>query len=209
MKTKIKICGVRSVEIAEYCVAQGADFIGLVFCRNSKRFVENDLAKSIAKAVKNKGAIPIGVFTDADEKSIKNICDNVGIEHVQLHGEQARNAFLQLPESLHKIYVLPFNGDEILPYDPEHIEQLRSKQDYVMFDGIKAGSGRTIAWHAIKQPAHLEFFLAGGLTPDNVATAIATCHPYAVDVSSGVEISGEKSEVLIKQFIQAVNGELA
>lgn len=196
MTTLIKICGIQTPEMAAFCAKAGAHFIGLVFCNESPRNIEIKTAKQIAIVAKQEHIIPIAVFNDADERTIIQTCIDTEISHVQLHGNRAKRIIADLPLALHIIYV---NPNEFCPL-------LRSEKDFLLFDSAQGGSGEVINWDDIQAPANMRFFLAGGLRADNVQQAIKTAHPYAVDVSSGVESArGIKSEQLIIEFIKKVN----
>jgi phosphoribosylanthranilate isomerase len=205
LNTKIKICGIRSPEIALYCADLGVRYIGIIFCKESPRFVDLETAQQIALTAQNAGSIPVAVFSDANADTIIETCLATKITHVQLHGDLARDALPQLPSELTKIYVLSFDNDKSLPIATQHLDYL-CNDDFFLLDSLQGGSGRTINWNTITLPKNLPFFLAGGLKATNVRTAINVCHPYAVDVSSGVEISpGVKSKQLIDAFILTVN----
>jgi phosphoribosylanthranilate isomerase len=196
MNTKVKICGIKTPDMAYFCATAGAQFIGIVLHPESARYVDLKTAVLIAQAAKKADIIPVAVFVDADKDLIVEVCRTAKIDHVQLHGDLSRNALPDLPNDIHKIYV--GNFDKALC--------LNSQKDYLLFDGPIPGTGQTIDWNKIKVPQAMRFFLAGGLTAANVRQAIATVHPFAVDVSSGVESSrGEKSHTLIQAFIKQVH----
>lgn len=197
MTTAIKICGIKTPEMARICASAGADYIGIVFCKKSPRFVSSAIAQSIASAAQDADIIPVAVFSESNANEIISICEMTRITHVQLHGEVSKKALYNLPEHLHKIYVNP--------KDNEDLAYLRPKTDYVLYDGEQAGSGQVINWSLINPQSTMRHFLAGGLTVDNVHAAITSTHPFGVDLSSGVEITrGEKSETLINEFIKLV-----
>ncbi len=203
--TQIKICGVRTPQIAQKCIQLGAHFVGLVFDPNSPRYVSLDEAIAIAAMVHKEKGIPVAVFNHADVATIRTVCKQTGITHVQLHGEKAKAELYDLPESLQKIYVITVNPLGELTYDKNDVHHLRPEHDFILFDGVQAGSGQKVVLTHIQSLYGLRFFLAGGLTVDTVQAAICTTHPYAVDVSSGVELTrGEKSADLIAQFITKV-----
>jgi phosphoribosylanthranilate isomerase len=198
MTVAIKICGIKTPEMASACAQAGAQFIGIMFAQDSVRFVDLLTAERIAKTAREMQVIPVGVFTDQDAATMITICNRVGLDYVQLHGVRAKNALYDLPEYIHKIYVNPKN--------PALLNDLRPGQDFVLLDNEQGGSGQVMDWSSIQAPQGLRFFLAGGLNPENVQQAIRTTHPYGVDVSSGVETTrGVKSEILIQQFIEKVH----
>lgn len=194
MKTAIKICGIKTPEMAIFCAQAGAQFIGIVMHPASPRYVDINTAISIAKAAHQSGIIPVAVFVDADKDEMMSFCKSAHVDHVQLHGDKARAAFLMLPNNIRKIYVLDPTFSGVAP-----------NSDFLLFDSNNPGTGEQIDWTNISVPNNIKFFLAGGLNVNNVKQAIEMLHPYAVDVSSGVELTrGEKSKELISAFINEV-----
>ncbi|MFA6037173.1 MAG: phosphoribosylanthranilate isomerase [Legionellales bacterium] len=194
MNVAVKICGIKTPEMARFCAKAGAQFIGIVLHPESPRYVEFDDAYLIAKAAKEAGIIPVAVFVDADKDVITNLCAQAEIDHVQLHGDKARAAAPYLPVNIHKIYVVH-----------EQVPEARTNEDYLLFDSPQPGTGQKIDWSSIKPFNNMRIFLAGGLNAQNVIEAIKIVKPFGVDVSSGVESSrGLKSEALIQAFIKQV-----
>jgi phosphoribosylanthranilate isomerase len=202
--TKIKICGITNPDIAYEAACAGADFIGLVFVPSSKRAVTVQIAQAIAHAAREGGAEPVAVFTEAGAKSMQEICEKTDIHYVQLHGNQSREEQHLLPPSFHRIYIQPVSSKGIFDLD-ESIKMLDKRRDYLLFDGMHPGSGKTFDWSHFAYLGDFPWFLSGGLNATNVKEAIETLHPTAVDVSSGVENrAGEKTSKLIEQFIKAI-----
>lgn len=198
---KIKICGIRTPEMAKFCGHAGADYIGLVFSEQSSRHVTLSQAKKIAEAARGAGTMPVAVCVDQDAQEILHILDETGITIVQLHGDRSRATLPLLLDDIQIILAMPS-----LAYHPNYMTDLRKDCDYILLDAEKPGSGKTSDWTSFYVPEDLPFFLAGGLHINNIAEAIQTVHPDAVDVSTGVESSpGIKNEALIFAFIQAVN----
>ena len=121
-KTLVKVCGVTTPEDATQAVVAGADFIGMILWPKSKRSIPLDVAKQVADAAKAAGATPIGVFVDESAEEIVAACEAVGIDHAQLHGDNARAALTDLPMKIKAVYVVsaakdgaivtPMPGDE-------------------------------------------------------------------------------------------------
>jgi len=202
----IKICGFRFVESAVYAVKEGADFIGLVFHPKSKRCVDIESALRITETVSFNGGIPVAVMVDQDAAEIMKICEKTGINHVQLHGENAIKAIPGLSEDMIKILAVKVSDSGI----PEEITQnilacLDPHKDYLLYDGQNPGSGARFALEMFCPVPDFRFFIAGGLNIDNVRDVITAVRPFGVDVSSGVEAEpGVKDPVKIKQFINKV-----
>ncbi|MFI4955289.1 MAG: phosphoribosylanthranilate isomerase, partial [Gammaproteobacteria bacterium] len=143
---------------------------------------------------------PVAVVVDQTADEIKHICSAIGVNIVQLHGTIAKQQEYLLPRYLQRIYVCSVNYDgTVVDSVSEHLEVER---DFLLFDGINAGSGQTFNWQNFVPQTKFRWFLSGGLSPNNVIDAVKCLHPYAVDVSSGVENSnGSKDKQLIHNFI--------
>ncbi len=204
--TLIKICGIRDPNMATFAAQAGADFIGIVFHPASKRFVEIERATEIAAAAKQAGAQPVGVFVNTNADAILKLCQIARINIAQLHGDIARQQHHLLPPSFKRIYVRTVDQDGQIQNDKaDGLNYLDEDRDYLLFDNIRAGSGKTFEWSKFSYIVNIPWFFSGGLTIDNVGNAIQQFQPTAVDVSSGVEkLPGEKDKDLILKFINAV-----
>lgn len=200
-EVKVKICGVKTPQIARLAADYGADMLGLVFAE-SKRQVLIDKAQEIRKAVPE---LPlVGVFKDQELETIEKIIEKVGIDVVQLHGDE--------PVSFLQAIKLPVFRSIAVQTDGQFNFKLESwcgveafLFDSALPDGSSGGAGVTFDWRSLKkEDEKAKLIVAGGLNVDNVKTAIERLQPYAVDVSGGVEVNGEKSPELIKQFIEIV-----
>lgn len=188
--TKVKICGLSTVEAVETAVLADADYIGFVFAA-SKRQVSLEQAQELAKRVTGKTKI-VGVFVSPSLEDLEQAISRVPLDMVQIHG--AFDEALMLMISVPVIRAIQLSDQEA---------QVSSQADYLLFDAPVAGSGQTFDWGLLKdQKIQQDFFIAGGLTEDNVRQAGETFQPYAVDVSSGVETDGRKDIEKIKAFIE-------
>ena len=188
--TKVKICGLSTVEAVETAVLAGADYIGFVFAA-SKRQVSLEQAQELAKRVTGKTKI-VGVFVSPSLEDLEQAISRVPLDMVQIHGafDEALMPMISVPV----IRAFQLSDQEA---------QVSSQADYLLFDAPVAGSGQTFDWGLLKdQKIQQDFFIAGGLTVDNVRQARETFQPYAVDVSSGVETDGRKDIEKIKAFIE-------
>lgn len=197
---KVKICGITCPEDALKAIEYGADFIGLIFAKHSKRYVDPSQAKIIAAAVLDAGALPVAVFAEHTAAEILGICAETGIFRAQLHGDVSRKALNQLQSKLELIYAIPVEKDgscKEIPKLPPCTTPL--------YDTQQGGSGQAFDWNAFTPPLNQNWLLAGGLNPENVANAIRRLHPFAVDVAGGVEFpnSTRKDPLLVKAFIEA------
>lgn len=188
--TKVKICGLSTVEAVETAVLAGADYIGFVFAA-SKRQVSLEQAQELAKRVTGKTKI-VGVFVSPSLEDLEQAISRVPLDMVQIHGafDEALMPMISVPV----IRAIQLSDQEA---------QVSSQADYLLFDAPVAGSGQTFDWDLLKdQKIQQDFFIAGGLTEDNVRQARETFQPYALDVSSGVETDGHKDIEKIKAFIE-------
>ena len=188
--TKVKICGLSTVEAVETAVLAGADYIGFVFAE-SKRQVSLEQAHELARLVTGKTRI-VGVFVSPSLEDLEQAIAQVPLDIVQIHGTFDED---QIP----KISVPVIRAIQLR----DGVAQVSSQADYLLFDAPVAGSGQTFDWDLLKdQKIQQDFFIAGGLTVNNVRQARETFRPYALDVSSGVETDGRKDIEKIKAFIE-------
>ena len=188
--TKVKICGLSTVEAVETAVLAGADYIGFVFAE-SKRQVSLEQAHELAKLVTGPTKI-VGVFVSPSLEELEQAIGQVPLDIVQIHGmfDEALIPKISVPV----IRAIQLSDQEA---------KVTSPADFLLFDAPVAGSGRTFDWDLLKdQKIQQDFFIAGGLTVDNVRQARETFQPYALDVSSGVETDGRKDIEKIKAFIE-------
>ena len=200
-KVKVKICGVKTPEVARLSVDYGADMIGLVFAP-SKRQVDISTAQAIRKIVPE---VPlVGVFKDQSLSEIQAVIDKVGLDVVQLHGDEPVEflAAIKLPV-FRSIAVKP---DGQFNFDRESWRGVEAFLfDSALPDGSSGGAGVAFEWrNLLPEDRKAKLIVAGGLTAANVVKAIEVLQPFAVDVSGGVEVQGEKSPELIKEFIERV-----
>ena len=190
--TKVKICGLSTVEAVETAVLAGADYIGFVFAE-SKRQVSLEQAQELAKRVTGKTKI-VGVFVSPSLEDLEQAIGQVPLDIVQIHGMFDEALIPKI--SVQVIRAIQLSDQEA---------KVTSPADFLLFDAPVAGSGQTFDWDLLKdQKIQQDFFIAGGLTVDNVRQAREIFQPYALDVSSGVETDGHKDIEKIKAFIEGV-----
>jgi len=192
----VKICGIQTEEAAHTAASAGADFIGFVFAP-SKRQIQPEAAKQIAKNIPQH-IKKVGVFVNEDAGKMQEIAAYVGLDYIQLHGDEP-------PETAE---ALPYKIIKAFPVDPDHLEDIKEYPcDFYLLDSPfgkqRGGNGTQFDWNLTKQLAldSEKVILAGGLKPSNISEAIERTSPAAVDVSSGVETDGEKNEQKIEAFI--------
>ncbi len=198
----VKVCGITSPEDAQLAAEAGADAIGLVFWHKSPRAVDTERARRIAAAVPPT-IVRVGVFVDAAAGEIERTVEAVGLDLVQLHGDEPPALLRALPRrcwkalrvgtSLTAADLAPWSGAAGLLLDTR-------------VPGQPGGTGRTFEWTLLRPLRDRVAFLvlAGGLDADNVARAVAAVRPDGVDVSSGVEQApGRKDPARVRAFVAA------
>jgi phosphoribosylanthranilate isomerase len=200
--TRVKICGVTSVEDALLCVEAGADAIGLNFAPESVRCLSLAAAERIAAALPAK-VLTVGVFVDADEATLRQFKETLNLGCLQLHGDEPPELLARfLP---HAFKALRVRGDQIAR------DAARFGGEHLLLDayvpGHHGGTGARFDWHVAAQLGIArKITLAGGLTAANVGEAIRVVAPYCVDVASGVESRpGRKDADKVRAFIEAVH----
>ncbi|HET6473034.1 MAG TPA: phosphoribosylanthranilate isomerase [Pseudomonadales bacterium] len=203
MRVRAKICGITRATDARAAIDAGCDALGFNFYRASPRYVEPARAKDIIAALPPFVA-SVGLFVNAATEVVRRIADDAGIDLLQFHGDETDDTCKAA--GLPFIKVIRVSDD----VDVERTLRLYPHAAALMLDaavpGIQGGTGRAFDWSKWPREADKPLILAGGLTPDNVAEAIARMRPYAVDVSSGVEgtTKGEKDPNKIAAFMQEV-----
>ena len=198
----IKICGVRDSADAEACATNAADLIGLNFVPGRRRAITADYGAELAALVRDRrpSTLVAGVFLDAPVEAIEGVAGRVNLDCIQLHGAETPAVCAQLAEE--RRVIKAFAVDE--RFDVQQFEAFAPYVWAFLFDGAAAGSGRTFDWAAIEAVTTDRLvFVAGGLTPDNVAAAIERLQPDGVDTASGVEVDGEIDPDRVRAFCDA------
>lgn len=200
-RTRIKICGLRTEADVLAAIDAGADAVGFVFVPSSPRYIDPDRAADLV-CMLPPFVDAVGLFADQKAAEICELAGEACVEMVQLHGREDRQCVEMVRDEFAVIKGIRFSAENVQKWaGADSIEIL-------LVDGSDGGQGETLDWAALaaqRDSIKLPLMLAGGLTADNVAEAIATVRPYAVDVSSGVENRpGVKDAGLIRQFCAAV-----
>jgi phosphoribosylanthranilate isomerase len=195
----VKICGITRPEDAEAAVAAGAGAIGLVFWPQSPRFVDPYRARRIVAALPP-FVTAVGVFVNQPLAYVNGVASLVRLGVVQLHGDETPGFAAAVSRPVMKA-ISPGHGD--VRAWPSRVRLLLDVHDPV----ARGGTGRTLDWTAAADlAAQREILLAGGLTPDNVADAVARVRPFGIDVSSGVERApGIKDHRRLRALFEAVH----
>lgn len=198
---KIKICGLSRIEDIEAVNEVRPDYIGFVFAQGSRRYVTPRQA-AVLKSRLAPGTAAVGVFVDEPLERILQLVYQQVIDMVQLHGNEDVN----FAEELKCCCDVPVMRAVSMTNETFE-EELRlwghSCVDYLLLDSGGGGTGKQFDYGRITSPAR-PFFLAGGLTPENVAEAARQVMPYAVDISSGVETNGKKDRDKIKEAVRRI-----
>ena len=201
-RTRVKICGIRTLETALQAADAGADALGFVFYAPSPRAVTGvDAARIIDELPPF--LTTVGLFVDADRPTVKRIVKQTRLDLLQFHGNETEafcNSFDRPYIKAVRVKTAADISAALVAYPSAKALLLDA---YV--DGIPGGTGKAFDWLVVPQTQANRFILAGGLNADNVAGAIEQVKPYAIDVSGGVESEkGVKDAQKIVQFMTAV-----
>ena len=202
MKTQVKICGVTNVADALAAAEAGADMIGLNFYEKSPRYISFATASEISRALPP-FVLRVGVFVNPEESQVVEAIAACGLNLLQFHGDEDSDFCTQF--GLMSVKALRVR-------DAESLQTLENfNTDAFLLDAYSksglGGTGEKFNWDlaVAAQKFGKPIFLAGGLTPENVADAVKQVRPFAVDVSSGVESApGKKDTAKVRAFIAAV-----
>jgi len=195
---RIKLCGITNLEDARLCVEAGADALGFIFVEGTPRYVSPDTAAAIIAALPP-FVTPVGVFWDHPSGHVKAVAEQCGLGALQFHGDEA-------PEDLHGYRLPAIKTLKIAgPDDLARMSAYRVSA-FLLDSPARWSQGEarpTIPWEVAALMARRHpVLLSGGLTPDNVAAAVARVSPYGVDVVSGVEASpGRKDPARVRRFV--------
>ncbi len=205
MDVKIKICGITRLEDAQAAVDAGADALGFMFYEKSARHISPQVAAQIAGKIPS-WIIKTGVFVNPTAEDVFSAVQNCGLNLLQFHGDETAE-FCQTGFG-----VMTMKAFRI--QDSASLEPLRNfPTDALLLDSFVAGklggTGEKFNWDLAVAAKEFDkpIFLAGGLSPENVADAVRLVRPFGVDVSSGVESSpGKKDARKIQNFVKAARG---
>ena len=200
--TKIKICGIKTLNDALAAIDAGADLIGFNFYPKSPRYIDVGQCRDIMAVMRQYGHIRyVGVFVNAAVEEIRATMDTCGLSLAQLHGDESSEMLDALDGKAFKA----FRG---IPQGVDGFARQTAPAFLVdaAVKGLYGGSGVTADWkHAAELADQYPLLLAGGLTPGNVTEAVRQVKPWGVDVASGVECApGEKDANKMRMFVQAV-----
>jgi phosphoribosylanthranilate isomerase len=211
----VKICGLTRPDDALQAAKAGADFLGMVFAPGSKRMVDEPAARAIVSFVRGwfretntrRALTPqcgptdqrpcpkfVGVFVDEAPEVMNRIAGGVGLDFIQLHGDERPGIMEILEKPVIRAVRVVGRLPDLSAWDGA---------EWILFDAAAGGSGETFDW-SLLAGAHRPFLLAGGLTPDSAADALRITGAAGVDVASGVESApGVKDHLKVRQFVAA------
>jgi phosphoribosylanthranilate isomerase len=201
----VKICGVTDPEDAFIAAEAGADMVGMILWKGSKRGVSLEKAREIAVASKEAGSVPVAVFVEGTFSDIKDTCDAISVNTVQLHGHAVKRYVPELSKYYSCFLAASVNREgEMDPSEALMLAQLHSSAKFLLFDHDSGGTGQPFCWDRFQPYPDKPWFLAGGIHPYNVSQALSKLKPWGIDVSSGVERKGthRKDSDLIKHLIE-------
>lgn len=200
---KVKICGITNQDDALWAVEYGADALGFNFYKKSPRAIDPDQVFRILEEIPD-SIWRVGVFVNDSYERVRDLSVDLGLTTLQFHGEETPYYCEQFARPYWKVF---------RPVDARGIELMKKYHcDYYLIDtfieGQFGGTGQKADWELAREAKKVgPLFLAGGLTPENVAEAIRQVQPEGVDVASGVEQSpGKKDRKKLEEFINRAKG---
>jgi phosphoribosylanthranilate isomerase len=192
----VKICGITSEDDALLAVAMGADMVGFVFATSPRQIAPQQAADIVKRLPRE--ILSIGVFRNESPQRVVEIAQHSGMSGVQLSGHETAQHTAWIRQRIPFVIKGFTAGDDKVAQGAEY------GADVLLLDGANPGSGQVFDWALSGlAPQGIPLMIAGGLTPENVAGAISSIHPWGVDVSSGVERSpGVKDAVKVREFIE-------
>ena len=203
--TLVKICGITNLDDALAAVAAGADALGFNFYKPSPRYIRPQQAREIMEQLPET-LLTVGVFVNEEADAIKAIAKEAGLRALQLHGDETPEYCRELDD----YYVIKtFAVSDSFDIQAAHTYKVEAIMLDTKHNNLRGGTGQVFDWSVAQQvrPVIAKLFLAGGLSPENVANAIKTVRPYAVDACSALEDSpGKKNHERMRVFINTVRG---
>ena len=206
-KTKIKVCGLKNVSEVKCAADYGAHWYGMIFEKNSPRFINYKQAETLLNSTPN-CIKPIAVTVNPSHFTIKDLIE-LGFNCIQLHGNESINYCISLKKKFNINIIKAININSLK--DLDYAVYYKNVVDWLLFDYkddlLPGGTGKSFDWNLLtKRSLNFNWILSGGLDYNNIGEAINKMGAKAVDVSSGVEEKkGIKSIKLIKEFCNKIN----
>lgn len=197
--TKIKVCGLRSMADIHAVNEAGPDFCGfIVEFPKSFRSISREEVKMLSAKLRD-GILPVGVFVNAPVELPAGLLEEGAIALAQLHGQEDEAYIRELRNYTDKPLIKAFS----IKTKEDIQEALQSTADYILLDQGAGGTGKTFDWSLVPEITR-PYFLAGGLSVENLASAIDALHPWAVDLSSSLETKRRKDPEKIMEAVRTV-----
>ena len=196
--TKVKMCGMMRPEDIKAVNDVKPDFVGFIFAENRKRTVSPDAAAGM-RSLLDPSIKAVGVFLNQDVLFVADTALKCRLDYIQLQGSEDE----EFIRSLRNITEVPVIKAFIIEEESTIEKANQSTAEMILLDS-GAGSGETFGWEIISKVTR-PYFLAGGLSAENAKEAVLTLHPYALDVSSGIETNGLKDPAKMKKFMKEVS----
>lgn len=196
--TRIKLCGLTRPEDIAAANALQPEYIGFVFAPKSKRYVSPQQA-ALLRARLDPAIKAVGVFVNEPPEAVASLLNMGIIDIAQLHGQEDETYIQRLRSLTNKPLIQAFRVTDVASL----ANAQKSPADLILLDSGAGGTGTAFDWTVLDKFSRL-YFLAGGLGPDTVGNAVKRFHPYAVDVSSGIETAGKKDPAKMAAFVAAV-----
>lgn len=196
--TRIKLCGLTRPEDIAAANALQPEYIGFVFAAKSKRYVSREMAAAL-KAQLSPQIQTVGVFVNEAPETVAELLNAGIIDIAQLHGQEDETYIHRLRKLTNKPLIQTVRVTDAASL----ANTQKSPADLILLDSGAGGTGTAFDWTVLDKFSRL-YFLAGGLGPDTVGNAVKRFHPYAVDVSSGIETAGKKDPAKMAAFVAAV-----
>ncbi len=203
MRTRVKICGITRIEDALEAIAAGADALGFVFYKPSPRYVTPETAGEIIARLPP-FVTTVALFVNEPQDEIYRILDISGCDLIQFHGDESA----EFCASFNRPWIKALRVKDAESLSGQLVEFRNARA--LLLDsyrpGVPGGTGETFNWELIPENPPRPIILAGGLTPENISSAVQQLQPYGVDVSGGVEAQkGIKDPAKIHAFIRGAN----
>jgi phosphoribosylanthranilate isomerase len=200
---RIKICGITNLKDALLAAALGADALGFIFYPRSPRALAPETARDIIAQLPP-FITTVGVFVDEEAATVRELAARVGLDWLQLHGNESPEYCRSLGRRVIKGFRI--KNQSSLADLAVYRDAVRALLLDTYIKGLPGGTGESFDWQLAREARQFgPIILAGGLTPDNVAQAVTTALPVAVDVASGVEAApGKKDPEKLRAFFEAV-----
>ena len=198
--TRIKFCGLSRACDIDVANELKPEYVGFVFARKSSRYLAPEQAAELKKLL-SPDIRAVGVFVDENPQTVAGLLNDGTIDMAQLHGVESGEYIKKLRQLTDKPLIRAFR----IQSAADIADAGNSSADYILLDS-GAGTGSVFDWELVRN-IRRPYFLAGGLSPDNVENAVNMLYPFAVDVSSGIETDGVKDKIKMAAFVAAVRKE--